>query len=125
MQLVQPIALTTFFLVGFVAAIPGPIDMRSPENDISELLESRSDTIKCANIAKIRRPTRYEKEGVVAESPQYLRCIPERSRGFTSAHNCFGKYGGRAYLCVQGSQSFCLHGSSIKKSDYEHGECFI
>ncbi|KAF4618887.1 hypothetical protein D9613_009809 [Agrocybe pediades] len=113
MQLVQLVAVTFFFFAGFVAAIPGPVEMRSPENDISELLESRG-TIHCANVAKIKRPTRYEKEG----------CIPERSRGFGPAHNCFNK-GGRAYLCVQGGQSFCIHGSSVKKNNYENGECFM
>ncbi|KAF9560347.1 hypothetical protein CPC08DRAFT_708155 [Agrocybe pediades] len=112
MQLVQLLTLTTLFFTGLVAAVPGAVEMRAPESDTGELLESR--TIKCANIAKIKRPARYEKEG----------CTPDRSLGFLSAHNCFNK-GGRAYLCVQSGQSFCIQGgSNIKKTGYEKGECF-
>ncbi|KAF4611593.1 hypothetical protein D9613_003650 [Agrocybe pediades] len=113
MQLVQLITLTTLFFTGLVAAIPGVVEMRSPETDLSELLEERG-TVHCANIAKIKRPNKYEKEG----------CTPDRSLGFLSAHNCFNK-GGRAYMCVQGGKSFCVQGgSAIKKTGYESGECF-
>jgi len=54
-----------------------------------------------------------------------FRCVPEKSVGFKSAHNCFTA-GGTAYMCVQGGKSFCVSGKgNLKKKTYENGECFL
>jgi len=61
MQLTYLVTLTTLFFTGLVAAIPGVVEMRAPAGELEELLEARTN--HCANIAKIKRPNKYEKEG--------------------------------------------------------------
>ncbi|KAF9562055.1 hypothetical protein CPC08DRAFT_722410 [Agrocybe pediades] len=108
MQFTYLVTLTTLFFTGLVAAVPGAVSMREPSADLEELLLERG-TNHCANIAKVKRPA---------------RCTPERSKGWASSHNCANE-GGKAYLCVQGGQSFCLTSKSQMKSmKYENGECF-
>jgi len=93
----------------------------------------------CSNQGKIGRPNRYAAEGcaislffllsvhgfLICDRSTKLSCVPEKSRGFLSSHNCWNK-GGAAYLCVQGGQSFCVSGkANVKKANYENGECFV
>ncbi|KAF4614591.1 hypothetical protein D9613_003442 [Agrocybe pediades] len=109
MQLTNVLAISALFFSTLVAALPGPVSMREPAGDLEEFFTR--GTRHCSNIAKIKRPTRYEAEG----------CVPEKSKGFASMHNCKNK-GGRAYMCVQSGQSFCTRNMN---GDYENGECFL
>jgi len=112
MQLTQ-LATLTALIMTVSAAVPGVrnLRIRDQSEDLVELV-SRSS---CSNKGKLKRPTKFADQG----------CVPEKSRGFLSSHNCANK-GGTAYLCVQGGRSFCISGKSkVKSANYENGECFL
>jgi len=62
MQLINILTITVVLCTSLVAAIPGVVEMRAPDVDLDELLLPRG-TKHCANVAKIKRPNKYEKEG--------------------------------------------------------------
>lgn len=59
MQLIKLAAFTALIMT-VAAVIPGAVHMRDDLEDV-ELFERAS----CSNIAKIKRPNKYEKEGYV------------------------------------------------------------
>jgi len=134
MQLIK-LATFTALIMTVAAAVPGAVHMRQDIDDSVELFERAN----CANIAKIKRPNVYDKDGYAIQSfycpsigsliyfmfSMNFRCVPEKSKGFLSSHNC-AKKGGTAYLCVQSGSSFCVSGkANVKGANYENGECFL
>ena len=58
MQLIK-LATLTALIMTVAAAVPGAVQMRQDVDESVELFERDN----CANIAKIKRPTKYDKEG--------------------------------------------------------------
>jgi hypothetical protein len=65
----------------------------------------------CQNCAKIK----------TAKAKFNGYCLPSRSKGWSSSHNCNGK----SYLCVQNGVATCYTKSVIANLNAEGGECFL
>jgi len=63
MQFIHLVTITTLLFTSLAAAVPGAMSMREPDADLEDLFER--GTNHCANIAKVKRPARYAKEGSV------------------------------------------------------------